>query len=116
MFQRTLKHYGQLKHVSSKKVTARGYNNGAVCYAVARPKRHYRLLLDVPLDTFHGVVVEAEVVADLVDHDVEDEVGHRRLVLAVLLDWPLIDVDRVGQHVAVAGVAAGDVDAAVEAV
>ena len=50
------------------------------------------------------------------DHHVADELRHLLRVRAVLLDRPLIDVDGVGQDVAVGGVPPGEVDAAVEAV
>src|SRR4029453_6174763 len=68
------------------------------------------------LDTFHRVVVEAEVVADLVDNRVEDEFGHLVVVVAVLLDRPLIDVNRIGKDIAVRGIAPGQIGTAVETV
>ena len=54
--------------------------------------------------------------AELVDDRVADQLFHVGLVGAVFLDRSLIDVDRVGQDVAVARVAAREIDAAVEAV
>jgi len=54
------------------------------------------------LNALHGVVVEAEVVAELVDDPDTDQLFHVGLVGAIFLDRSLIDVDRVGQDVAVA--------------
>src|SRR5882724_1652547 len=68
------------------------------------------------LDVLHGLVVEAEVVAELVDDRVADQLRHLGLVRTVLFDRPLVDRDRVGQDVAVAGITAREVDAAVQAV
>src|SRR3984893_12575609 len=84
---------------------------------MAKPGRNRsaRRLL-VALDVFHRVVIEAEVVTDLVNHGVAHELGHLLGIAAVLFDRPLIDVDRVGPDIAVGGVAAGEIDAPVEAV
>src|SRR6266849_7978186 len=70
----------------------------------------------IPLNFIHGLVIEPEVVADLMDHDVTDEISHFLGIRAVLFNRPLVDVDGVGQDIAVGGVPAGDVDAPVEAV
>src|ERR1700675_3380825 len=70
----------------------------------------------VALDSIHGLVVEPKVVADLVDHDIPDEISHSLGIRAVLFDGPLVDVDGVRQDIAVRGVPAGDVDAPVEPV
>src|SRR5687767_10117180 len=75
-----------------------------------------RIGLLPPLEPVHRLVVETEVVADLVDHDVADELRHLLGIRAVLLDRPLIDVDGVWEYVAVAGVAPGEIDAAIEPV
>ena len=56
-------------------------------------------------DPVHGLVVETEIVAHLVDHHIADEIRHLVGVRAVRLDGPLIDVDGVRQDIAVAGVA-----------
>src|SRR6266536_1023527 len=77
--------------------------------------RSTRRLL-VALDVLHRVVIEAEIMADLVNHGVAHELGHLLGVSAVLLDRPLIDVDRVGKDIAVGRVATGEIDAPVEAV
>src|SRR5678815_1837131 len=66
------------------------------------------------LDALHRLVVEAEVVPDLVDDDVADHLRHLVLIRTIFLDRPLVDVDRIGQDIAVARVPARQVDAAVE--
>src|SRR5882672_3260941 len=91
-----LKPYGQMKILSSK------IRQGSVA-------------LD-SLNSIHGLVVEAEVVADLVDHDVTDEISHSLGIRAVLFDGALVDVDGVGQDIAIGGIPTGDVDAPIEAV
>src|SRR5207253_915102 len=63
-------------------------------------------LLDL-LDAFHGVIVKAEVVSELMAHGVSNELGHLFGVRAIFLDGAQIDVDRVGEDVLVRGVAAG---------
>src|SRR5579864_6036337 len=62
------------------------------------------------LETVHRLVVETEVVAHLVGHHVPDELRHLLRAVAILLDRPLVDVDGVGQDVAIGGIPAGDVD------
>src|SRR5512144_118817 len=59
------------------------------------------------LEAVHGLVVETEVVAHLVGHHVPDELRHLLRAVAIFLDRPLVDVDGVGQDVAVEGVAPG---------
>src|SRR4029453_4785067 len=68
------------------------------------------------LYTFHRVVVETEVVADLVDDRVEDEFGHLPGAIAVLFDGPLVDMNRIRKDIAVRGVAPGQIGAAVETI
>src|ERR1051325_5163676 len=74
----------------------------------------YRELVLLLLDPVHRLVVQAEIVAHLMDHHVADEIRHLLGVRAVFLDGTLVDMDRVREHVAVGGVAAGDVDPPVE--
>jgi len=68
------------------------------------------------LDALHRLVVQTEVMADLVDDGLAHELRHLLLVVAVFLDRALVDRDRVGEHVAVAGVAVREIDAPVEPV
>jgi hypothetical protein len=53
------------------------------------------------LDILHRLVVQAEVVADLMNHDVPHQLRHLLGIVAVFLDRTLIDVNRIRQHVAV---------------
>jgi hypothetical protein len=53
------------------------------------------------LDVLHRLVVQAEVVADLMNHDVPHKLRHLLGIVAVLLDRTLIDVNRIRQHIAV---------------
>jgi hypothetical protein len=53
------------------------------------------------LDVLHRLVVQAEVVADLMDYDVPHQLGHLLGIVAVFLDRTLIDVNRIRQHIAV---------------
>src|SRR5712664_2038347 len=102
-----------MKMLSSKKLSPERTDRGRDGKILAK---QIGPALLVALDVFHRVVIEAEVVTDLVDHGVADELGHLLRIGAILLDRPLIDVDRVGKDIAVGGVAAGEIDAPVEAV
>src|SRR5213593_1419982 len=68
------------------------------------------------LDALHRLVVQAEVMTELVDDGFTHELRHLLLVDAVFLDRPLVDRHRVGEDVAVARVAAREIDAPVERV
>src|SRR3989442_6499850 len=68
------------------------------------------------LDALHRLVVQAEVMTELVDDGFTHELRHLLLVDAVFLDRPLVDRHRVGEDVAVARVAAREIDAPVEPV
>src|SRR6266508_5560699 len=68
------------------------------------------------LNIFHGLVVEPEVMAHLVHHDVADQLRHLFRIGAVFLDGTLIDVDGIRQNIAVGGVAPGQINTALEAV
>src|SRR5207244_4470726 len=69
-----------------------------------RVRRTRTRLLFALFDAVHGLVVESEIVTDLVHDGFAHEIRHLLFVLAVFFDRSLIDRDRIGQDVAVAGV------------
>src|SRR5438045_624214 len=75
-----------------------------------------RSLPVVLLELLEPVVVEAEVMADLVDDGVADQLLHLFAAVAVLLDGTLVDRDGVREDAAIEGVATGEVGAPVETV
>src|SRR5206468_3767017 len=75
-----------------------------------------RSLPVVLLELLEPVVVEAEVMADLVEDGVADQLLHLFAAVAVLLDGTLVDRDGVREDAAIEGVATGEVGAPVETV